>query len=333
MVNGIIGSAQNWKYAANQFVKAYPEDVLVHCSDANSNMLTFDDVDVMGTRLANEVLYVVQAHPNLQKISIIGHSLGGVVARYAIAKLYEEGSSKNISQENGECRVDGSDPSCLKENSIGKIAGLEPVSLITSATPHLGSRGHKQVPMLCGLHTLEKVALQTSWLFGRTGKHLFLTDSDDGKPPLLLRMANDTEDLKFLSALRSFKRRVAYANACFDNIVGWSTSSLRRQSELPKRRSLSRNSKYPHIVNIETAEPSITQDDLILDSKLNHGKRADMEESMIRGLTSMRWERIDVNFKGSKQRFLAHSTIQVKTKWINSDGADVIQHLVDTFLL
>ncbi|GAA0149489.1 hypothetical protein LIER_08643 [Lithospermum erythrorhizon] len=241
MVNGIIGSAQNWKYTAKQFVKVYPEDVPIACSDANSNMLTFDGVDVMGTRLANEVLSVVQAHPNLQKISIIGHLLGGVVARYAIAKLYEEGSSKNISQENGVCRVDGSDPSCLKENSMGKIAGLEPVSLITSATPHLGSKG-----------------------INRTGKHLFLTDTDDGKPPLLPRMANDTEDLKFLSALRSFKRRVTYANASFDNI-------------LPKRRNLSRNSKYPHIVNIETAEPSTTQDDLILDNKLNHGERADME--------------------------------------------------------
>ncbi|GAA0150711.1 hypothetical protein LIER_09588 [Lithospermum erythrorhizon] len=332
MVNGIIGSAENWKYAAKQFAKAYPDDVLVHCSDANSNMLTFDGVDVMGNRLANEVLSVVQRHPNLEKISIIGHSLGGVVARYAIARLYEEEKSKQVSQ-NGPCKVDGSDPSCLKEEPMRKIAGLEPVSFITSATPHLGSSGHKQVPMFCGLYTLEKVASGTSALLGRTGKHLFLTDSDDGKPPLLLRMANDTEDLKFISALRSFKRRVAYANARFDNLVGWSTSSLRRRSELPKLRNLSRNNKYPHIVNIETAEASTTQNDFSTNDKLNQRKRAEMEEAMIRGLTRLSWERIDVSFKGSKQRYLAHSTIQVKTKWLNSDGSDVIQHMVDSFLL
>lgn len=31
------------------------------------------------------------------------------------------------------------------EESKGKIAGLEPVNFITAATPHLGSRGNKQV--------------------------------------------------------------------------------------------------------------------------------------------------------------------------------------------
>lgn len=31
---------------------------------------------------------------------------------------------------------------------------------------------------------------------------------------------------------------------------------------------------------------------------------------MIRGLTKVSWERIDVSFSGSKQKYLAHSTIQ-----------------------
>lgn len=52
--------------------------------------------------------------------------------------------------------------------------------------------------MLCGFYTMEKVASRASWLLGRTGKHLFLTDKDNGKPPLLLQMANDCEDLKFM---------------------------------------------------------------------------------------------------------------------------------------
>jgi preprotein translocase subunit SecB len=33
---------------------------------------------------------------------------------------------------------------------------------------------------------------------------------------------------------------------------------------------------------------------------------------MIRGLTRVPWERVDVSFRKSKQRFVAHSTIQVK---------------------
>ncbi|GFP87594.1 putative lipase yor059c [Phtheirospermum japonicum] len=273
MVNGIIGSAQNWRYAAKQFVKAYPNDVIVHCSESNSTMLTFDGVDVMGKRLADEVISVVARHPNLQKISFVGHSLGGLVAR--------------------------------------KIAGLEPVNFITSATPHLGSRGHKQVPIFCGFYAMEKLASRASGLLGRTGKHLFLSDCDGEKPPLLLRMCSDSEDHKFISALQSFERRVAYANARFDHLVGWSSSSLRRRKELPKRRGLLENPKYPHIIYEEKLNAANPKEEISLDAKVARGRAGDMEETMIRGLTKLSWERVDVSFTGSVQRFMAHNTIQV----------------------
>ncbi|GMP45596.1 hypothetical protein CsSME_00014065 [Camellia sinensis var. sinensis] len=140
MVNGIIGSSQNWRYAAKQFLKRYPQDVLVHCSECNYSTLTFDGVDVMGNRLAEEVISVIRRYPGLQKISFLSHSLGGLVSRYAIAKLYEESS-----QENGEYRTDESKDPFPEDKFKGKIAGLEPMNFITSATPHLGSGGHKQV--------------------------------------------------------------------------------------------------------------------------------------------------------------------------------------------
>ncbi|XP_042063395.1 putative lipase ROG1 isoform X2 [Salvia splendens] len=327
-VNGIIGSAQNWRYAAKQFVKAYPDDVLVHCSQSNTSMLTFDGVDVMGKRLADEVVSVVGHHPNLQKISFLGHSLGGLIARYAVAVLYQQNVilPKNIEQSGGEC--------VGEEKQRGVVAGLEPVNFITFATPHLGSRGHKQVPVFCGVHTMERLATRASFLLGRTGRHLFLSDSDDGKAPILLRMSSDSEDLKFISSLQSFKRRAAYANVRFDNIVGWSSSSMRRLSELPKCRSLERNAKYPHIVNEEKANAVISpQREVPLEIKAARGRTKDMEETMIRGLTRLNWERVDVSFTGSVQWLLAHSTIQVKTQCINSEGADVIQHMIDNFVL
>jgi hypothetical protein len=77
-----------------------------------------------------------------------------------------------------------------------------------------------QFPILCGLPFLERTASQTAHLAaGRTGKHLFLVDNDDGNAPLLIRMATDSDDLKFISALNAFKRRVAYANVNFDCIL------------------------------------------------------------------------------------------------------------------
>ena len=96
-----------------------------------------------------QVKSVVERHPDVQKISFVGHSLGGLIARYAIARLYEKHRTRESSQENGDCRTDGSDNTQVEEKFKGKIAGLEPINFITSATPHLGSRGHKQVSGVC----------------------------------------------------------------------------------------------------------------------------------------------------------------------------------------
>nr|XP_004238551.1 putative lipase YDL109C [Solanum lycopersicum] len=329
MVNGIIGSVDDWKYAAEQFVKAYPHDIIVYRSQSNYSKLTFDGVDVMGIRLAEEVQSVVKRTPHLQKISFVGHSLGGLVCRYAIAKLYEQRSARITRGQGMECSLNGSTDACAEEVSK-KIAGLEPVNFITFATPHLGCRGHKQAPAFCGLYSLEKVAASSSWLLGRSGRHLFLKDHDEGKP-LLLRMASDSEDLPFISALQSFKRRAAYANTSFDYLVGWSTSSLRRRSELPKRRNMKKVDKYPHIVNIEEATSVSSQEETPTMANINGHKSQEMEEAMIRGLTKLSWERVDVSFKGSIQKFLAHTAIQVQSYNINSDGIDVIQHMIDNF--
>jgi hypothetical protein len=86
-----------------------------------------------------QVRQVVQRRRNLRKISFVAHSLGGLISRYAIGKLYEH----SVTEE-----------SCLKtdkhsdEGNVyggGKLAGLEPMNFIASATPHLGSRWNKQV--------------------------------------------------------------------------------------------------------------------------------------------------------------------------------------------
>ncbi|XP_076918949.1 lipid droplet phospholipase 1-like [Bidens hawaiensis] len=337
MVNGLIGSAKNWRFAAKQFLKKYPNDLIVHCSKRNSALKTLDGVDVMGTRLADEVKSVIQRHPNLDKISFIGHSLGGLIARYAVAKLYTQDCTNQVSQENGnngplEKPITQANL-CSEHISNGKIGGLEPINFITIATPHLGSRGHRQVPMFCGVRSLERLGYHTCGVLKRTGRHVYLKDKVDGQPPLLVQMASDTEDLKFISALQSFKRRVAYANVLSDHLVGWSTSSIRYRSELPKRKNLVRSDKYPHILK-EGAVNTPKQEGSI-DTPTNGRKTrtATMEETMIKGLTKLSWERVDVSFKGSRQRYLAHNTIQVNTPWMNSDGADVIQHMVDNFLV
>lgn len=41
---------------------------------------------------------------------------------------------------------------------------------------------------------------------------------------------------------------------------------------------------------------------------------------MIRGLTQVPWERVDVSFRKSKQRYVAHSTIQASSAatWLST---------------
>ncbi|TQD74145.1 hypothetical protein C1H46_040319 [Malus baccata] len=302
MVNGIIGSASDWRYAADQFVKKLPDKVIVHRSECNSSRLTFDGVDLMGERLAEEVLAVIRKRSEVQKISFVAYSLGGLVARYAIGRLYAPFPKSEPSCQNGNCVIDGHTNNLtqsIDQPHHGTVAGLEAMNFITVATPHLGSWGNKQLPFLCGLPFLERRASQTAhFIAGRSGKHLFLTDDDDGRPPLLVRMVNDCDDLKFISALRAFKCLVAYANANYDYMVGWRTSSIRRQYELPKSNLLVTDERYPHIVYIKRE----TSDHIhIKASSSAQDFNIDLEEEMIRGLTQIPWERVDVSFKKSTQ--------------------------------
>lgn len=79
---------------------------------------------------------MIQRKPNLRKISFVAHSVGGLVARYAIGRLYRPPRKENVEDSTTD-RCEG--------YSRATIAGLEPMNFITVATPHLGSRGNKQV--------------------------------------------------------------------------------------------------------------------------------------------------------------------------------------------
>ncbi|KAJ6801173.1 putative lipase [Iris pallida] len=229
LVHGIMSSPSDWTYAEAELKRQLRRNFLIYASSSNSFTKTFSGIDGAGRRLADEVLNLVQKTESLKKISFLAHSLGGLFARYAISILYS--------------------------SETGKLAGLEPVNFITLATPHLGVRGKNQLPFLLGVPILEKLAPSLApILIGRTGRQLFLTDGKPSKPPLLLRMTSDSEDEKFISSLAAFQSRILYANVSYDHMVGWRTSSIRKENELvkPSRQSLD---GYKHIVNVEYCPP------------------------------------------------------------------------------
>lgn len=314
MVHGILGRATDWKFAAELFAQTFHDKIIVHCSERNVATLTLDGIDVMGERLAKEVVELIHRKPSVRRISFVAHSVGGLVARYAIGKLYRPPMKENGDMSSSEC----------EEERRGTIYGLEALNFITFATPHLGSRGSKQVPFLFGVSAFEKAAsCVVHCIFGRTGRHLFLTDNVEGKSPLLKRMVEDNDEGLFMSALCSFNRRVVYSNVSYDNFVGWATSSIRCDSELPRWETFV-NCKYPHIVYEEYCKAC---------PKLGENIFNKLEDELVTSLSYVSWEKVDVSFRKSWQRFAAHSVIQAKGGSKHKEGVDVIHHMLEKFLL
>ncbi|CAA0817775.1 Hydrolase-like protein family [Striga hermonthica] len=324
LVHGIMGSPSDWTYFEAELKRQLGRSFLIYASSCNTYTKTLSGIDGAGKRLADEVTEVVKKTESLKKISFLAHSLGGLISRYAVGVLY----TPNIDQPYyiTTSTSTNSEKSCSSVN--GLIAGLEAINFITLATPHLGVRGNKQLPFLLGMTFLEKLAVPVATIFaGRTGRQLFLTDGDPEKPPLLLRMASDCEDGKFISALGAFKHRFLYANVSYDHMVGWRTSSIRRERELAKPPSQSLDG-YEHIVNVEYCPPVLTESPDFSPEAAKAKEAAQnepntkntteyheiMEEEMIDGLQRLGWVKADVSFHSAFWPFLAHHNIHVKVK-------------------
>lgn len=343
LVHGILASPSDWIYVEAKLKKRLGRNYMIYASSCNSYTKTFGGIDGAGKRLADEVLQIVKMTKSLRKISFLAHSLGGLFTRYAIAVLYTPYAKS--SHQHMDNLV-----SPTKENNTevplkqGLIAGLQPINFITLATPHLGVRGRKQFPLVLGVNILEKIAAPVAaFLVGRTGSQLFLTDGKPNKPPMLLRMACDCEEGKFISSLGAFTCRMVYANVSYDYLVGWRTSSIRREAELVKPPVQSLDG-YKHVVDVEYCPPVLSEGPYFA-PKLAKAKEAAqntptirntlqyheiIEEEMIRGLQRLGWKKVDVNFHSTFWPFFAHNNIHVKSEWFHNAGAGVVAHVADS---
>ncbi|KAI3456158.1 hypothetical protein Pfo_012821 [Paulownia fortunei] len=342
LVHGIMGSPSDWTYFEAELKRRLGKRFLIYASSCNMYTKTFTGIDGAGKRLADEVMQVVKKTESLKKISFLAHSLGGLIARYAVAVLYTPNVSSDQPDDIAASSATNFETSCSSNN--GLIAGLEAINFITLATPHLGVRGNKQLPFLLGVPFLEKLAAPVAPIFaGRTGSQLFLTDGKPDKPPLLLQMTSDCDDGKFISALGTFRCRVLYANVSYDHMVGWRTSSIRRETELvqPPSRSLD---GYEHIVDVEYCPPVLSESPHFPPEAAKAKEAAQnepspqntigyheiMEEEMIHGLQRLGWMKVDVSFHSAFWPFFAHHNIHVKNEWFNNAGAGVVAHVADS---
>mmetsp|Transcript_51120 Transcript_51120/g.101234 ORF Transcript_51120/g.101234 Transcript_51120/m.101234 type:complete len:479 (-) Transcript_51120:28-1464(-) len=179
-------------------------DVHLYCCRCNEHLLgTFDGIETGGSRVAKEIETIAKKL-GIQELSIVGHSLGGMYARYALKVL----------------------------DASGLLEGLELVSFVTVATPHLGIRRPQGI-LRYPLSTVFQVGA-SHLPFLRSAHELCLTERRAGNSePLLFKMATDPS---FLRPLWRFHSRVLYSNVKHDFQVPYCTGAILAQNPYRTRR-------------------------------------------------------------------------------------------------
>ncbi|RYP59562.1 hypothetical protein DL769_008470 [Monosporascus sp. CRB-8-3] len=196
LVHGLWGNPNHMRSVAKALRAAYPEEQLyILVAERNKGSFTYDGIELGGERVCVEIeeeLDKIRSRGGkVAKLSIVGYSLGGLVARYAIGLLHAKGLFDQV----------------------------EPVNFTTFVTPHLGvrspSRGwHNHVWNVLGARTLSM-----------SGRQLFTIDNFRGTGRPLLAILADPDSI-FMSGLKRFKRRTLYANIANDRSAVYYTTGI-----------------------------------------------------------------------------------------------------------
>ncbi|KAL8754744.1 MAG: hypothetical protein Q9184_005015 [Pyrenodesmia sp. 2 TL-2023] len=196
LVHGLWGNPNHLSYLAKALREKHPEDKLnILVAKSNSGSYTYDGIETGGERVTQEIETLLQELEHdgapIKKLSIIGYSLGGLIARYAIGLLHSKGWFDKI----------------------------QPLNFTTFATPHLGVRTplrgyHSQLWNAFGSRTLSA-----------SGRQLFTIDTfRDTKRPILSVLADPGSI--FIRALSLFKNRTLYANIINDRSAPYYTTAI-----------------------------------------------------------------------------------------------------------
>ncbi|KAI0402240.1 putative serine esterase-domain-containing protein [Xylaria palmicola] len=196
LVHGLWGNPDHMNQVAKAIRDAYPRDQLhLLLAKRNSGNFTYDGVELGGERVCVEIEEEIETirrrGGHVTKLSIVGYSLGGLVARYAVGLLYAK----------------------------GVLDKVEPVNFTTFATPHLGVRA----PLRGWYdHIWNRLGAR---ILSESGRQLFIVDKfrDTGRP--LLSILADPDSI-FITGLKKFKRRTLYSNIVNDRTVVHYTSMI-----------------------------------------------------------------------------------------------------------
>ncbi|KAE8257421.1 hypothetical protein A4X13_0g2368 [Tilletia indica] len=196
---------------------------------------TFDGIDFCAFRLVQEIKSDVRnlrlqsstkGHPrHIAQVSLLGHSLGGLIARFAVGVLERDGFFASVAEDQIPKDI-------TNENTRSILASPPlPSTFVTFATPHIGMPPESRT----GRPWLAK---RTAATMGRTGLQLYLLDdgwdsptesdgiSDTTRPRVGVLEAMTKPSSSFMIGLNRFDKVVVYANATHDFPVAFRTASL-----------------------------------------------------------------------------------------------------------
>ncbi|KAK6200160.1 putative serine esterase [Scheffersomyces amazonensis] len=156
---------------------------------------TYDGMHLNSRKIITEILYEIETlkerdNLNVTKVSFVGYSLGGLLARYVIGLL----------------------------NEMQFFDTIKPIFFSTFATPHVGIEFFAD-------NFFDSTANHVGpYLFGLAGKELFIADSDK----LLLEMADPKK--VYFQGLQKFEKHTLFANVKNDRTVAFFTSYITEYS-------------------------------------------------------------------------------------------------------
>ncbi|KAI3633248.1 hypothetical protein MIR68_008786 [Amoeboaphelidium protococcarum] len=196
LVHGLHGTHHDFDYMAEYLKEqtADREDVFILASECNGFLKTHLGLQAMGQALLQEVGQFVkqnmQSYKEIQ-LSVLGHSLGGLIARYVLPMLFRGGNT---------CEEDDDQDEILSD------VEFVPVGYYAVSSPHLGSRrGSGWMGTAAGLYL--------KYLVGKTGRELFMGDeyTESGSSYALLEYMSQS-DSQFMKALLKFPHRTLFGH-------------------------------------------------------------------------------------------------------------------------
>jgi len=303
IIHGILGLPENMNYLKSCFENM--EQYYLHIITCNQitkqqKTNTLDGIEAGSKRILQEVQEIIENNSSLEKISILGFSLGGIYSRYLSALAFDL--------------------------NTGLLFGkLKPIAFISIATPHISIRS--LLPRLFyWFKNIFIFFLSTFYpLFNpKTIKELFLEDGDEEMDePLLLKMTKKNQILPFFESLSAFKERIIYSNVQWDWSVPYPSSSILGSywEDFERPIDFIPSFEFPSIISIHNHKPVLISSNYPF---YEFDEKKEIIKEMIDNLNQLSWKRVDV----SLPMCFAHKCIVGNGNYFHRTfGKDVGQHL------